>query len=734
MARVTSVTGASRVSRGGGSRLLRHGGWLALAVTAVLLGAVVHRVDLRPRVDRHFFFGSDSEALRQASRIGELFRTQTQLVVIARSSRLGSPEYARRIDRLTRALSEVDGVTTVKSLASGPDGLEDARESPLWSRLLLAEDASATHLIAFVEEEGWPPDLVPSIERIAEEFEAPDFALELAGVPYTVTVMQRRLVRDFAVFSGAAVLVFGVAIVLIFRSLAILVGTLVACLAAVSATLLLLRAFGGGIGLLTANLTTIVFVLTQSHIVFMASNWRELGRELGRELECEPRREPDGGGGEAGRVGRAWRQTLRASTWSMLTTLLGFGTLLLVEAKPLRQLGEGGLVGAGAALVCAYLLFPPFLARARAPRAHRGRGRFGRWTRRRMGGAALAFGALGVLLAAGLPRLETDPSLLEYFREGGRVRSALAHLDHHGGSTPLELVVRREDGARLDGGSSYERMWSLQQALEAQDLVGRVVSLPVVMAEGDRLPLSFLLTWDWTLDLMGTGLGGRVADSFVTEDRRQALFVLQMVEHRRERARLDVVAELRDVAAERGMEVTHVGGIYYLQGALSELVTGSLVRSLALLVPLFFAIAWLAGGSLAAAVAMPLALGLVAAASLGAFGWLGLPLDLVAAPAASVGLGLGADAALHLVVAVRRARERGAEGLDAWAEGRGSQWRGILRSTGVVAAGFALFVLSGFPPTQRFGVLVALATLLAAPAALWALPELASRWERRRGR
>ena len=61
---------------------------------------------------------------------------------------------------------------------------------------------------------------------------------------------------------------------LVYRDPAIVVGTLTTCFLAVGTTLLLLRAFGVGIGLLTANLVTIVFVLTLSHVVFITANWR----------------------------------------------------------------------------------------------------------------------------------------------------------------------------------------------------------------------------------------------------------------------------------------------------------------------------------------------------------------------------------------------------------------------------------------------------------------------------
>ena len=48
----------------------------------------------------------------------------------------------------------------------------------------------------------------------------------------------------------------------------------------------------------------------------------------------------------------------------------------------------------------------------------------------------------------------------------------------------------------------------------------------------------------------------------------------------------------------------------------------------------------------------------------------------------------------------------GKKGWNAWVFAREEQWRGIVYSDVIIATGFAIFVLSDFPPTQRFGLVV----------------------------
>ena len=56
--------------------------------------------------------------------------------------------------------------------------------------------------------------------------------------------------------------------------------------------------------------------------------------------------------------------------------------------------------------------------------------------------------------------------------------------------------------------------------------------------------------------------------------------------------------------------------------------------------------------------------------------------------------------------------------------GRQEQWRGIVCSDVIIAAGFAIFALSSFPPTQRFGLVVVSGTVIGILANLFLLPLL----------
>jgi predicted RND superfamily exporter protein len=117
---------------------------------------------------------------------------------------------------------------------------------------------------------------------------------------------------------------------------------------------------------------------------------------------------------------------------------------------------------------------------------------------------------------------------------------------------------------------------------------------------------------------------------------------------------------------------------------------------------------------------------------LGGIGWLRVPMDVISAPATNVCIGIAIDSMIHLVFGVRRAQRDGKKGWAAWVAARREQWRGIVYSDVIIGAGFAIFVLSDFPPTQRFGLVVLAGTIVDILANLFVLPLLGgAEWKRK---
>ena len=684
-----------------------------LVIASGLFVLVATFVDLKPVVDENFFFSTSDPGVQQTKKIERRFPSQPEVILAVSSRDISSARYLGKIQRLTQRVRTIGGVSAVKSLTEGPKSFEDALKSPFWSRLLIAPDRKSTNVIIFMKGRHTERP-IQKLEQIVHELEARDFQIHIAGPPYVVEMLRRSLAHDFRYFSLTAVALFGLTMAALFRSIRLFVGMLCTCASAVLLTLLIQSMLGHKIGILTVNLGTIVFVIAMSHLVYMTFNWQTLADRAHRLGKESPDLAMD-----------AWRMTFPPSFWSMVCASLGFASLLIVQAKPLRELGFGGVLGTVVAFACAYLMYPAFLRWAvpRKSKIVEAEPTHAFWSRRF---ALLSLGVIlvGAGLGLGLSKVNTDPSLLDYFKPNTELRDGLEFVDRTGGSNPLTFVVSESNGSLLNTDEAYQKMWRLHGALENEKDVGTVISLPTLLAEGDRVPFSFLISYEKMMEIMAQPKYARVSKSFVTSDRKEAVFMLRMIEEKRTKYRVDVVNDLRAVCRKYGFKADLVGGIYYLQGRLAKLVAESLVTGLFWLNLLFVLIALVVARSIRGAFAMIASLTLVPLSMLGGIGWFHVPVDIISAPATNVCIGIAIDSMIHLIFGVHRAQRDGKKGWEAWVFAREEQWRGIVYSDVIIAAGFAIFVLSDFPPTQRFGLVVLAGCVIDILANLLVLPLL----------
>jgi len=642
--------------------------------------------------------------------VAEDFPSGSQLVLRV-EDRGGDPDaYQRRVEVLTADLLLVRGVESAYSISTN-----DPARSPLYARILLTPDEAATNVLLVVDDTD-PEILLPRVEAAVAAHQGPNLHIVVSGVPAIVEQIRRSLYRDLVVFSAAAVAVFALLIGLVYRDVGVVVGTLATCVTSVGATLLLVRSMDVGIGLLTANLVTIVFVLTLSHVVFLSANWRRAsalrGSEEGEVASNEAR---------AVVLRDAMRATWEGSFWSMATTFLGFASLLVATARPLRELGIAGSVGALTALVVSYTVYPAFLgtwARARSAGGERQSARplgGGRWI--------LPVAGLGVaVLAAGVPRVDTDPSLLSYFAEESELYEGLARIDADGGSSPLDIVVRDPDGQAISARPVFTKLEALQASLEGDSAVGVVLSPTVLIEHARTIPLAGLLPVGMLLDIASSDALDRVGRGFVRPERDRARFALRMRETIDE-DRTEVMRRLRGQVEAAGLETAVMAGLYDLQAQLGRLIASSLRIGIGGLLLLFFGVALVVGRSFRAAATLWICLAAVPVVILGAFGHAGIAVDIITSPAANIALAIGADSMIHLVVRVRRLTAAGDPA--PWAGAVTQVGPAVLAAALIVSAGFGIFVLSSFPPTQRFGVAVIVGALSAGAVALLVLPRLA---------
>ena len=81
------------------------------------------------------------------------------------------------------------------------------------------------------------------------------------------------------------------------------------------------------------------------------------------------------------------------------------------------------------------------------------------------------------LAGLGLSKIENDPSLLSYFKEGSDLRSGLDIMDKDWGTSGLKVVISDKEGRRFNDKEVFRNLWDLQTTLEEYRPVGNVVTI-----------------------------------------------------------------------------------------------------------------------------------------------------------------------------------------------------------------------------------------------------------------
>ena len=110
-------------------------------------------------------------------------------------------------------------------------------------------------------------------------------------------------------------------------------------------------------------------------------------------------------------------------------------------------------------------------------------------------------------------------------------------------------------------------------------------------------------------------------------------------------------------------------------------------------------------------------------------GLLDIPLDMMTITIAAITLGIAVDNSIHYIYRFREEYKRIGDYLETMHYCHANIGRAVFYTAVTIIVGFSIMVLSNFIPTIYFGLLTALAMLIALLAALTLLPKLILLWK-----
>ncbi|MBN2294207.1 MAG: MMPL family transporter [Pirellulales bacterium] len=494
---------------------------------------------------------------------------------------------------------------------------------------------------------------------------------------------------------------------------------------------------GGMVDAILLSMPSLVYVLAMSGAIHIINYYHDAVRESG--LEHAP---------EKG-LSHGWVPC----TVAAITTALGLISLCYSNLIPIRNFGLYSALGVLASLAVIFLVLPAYLhfwpSRKLAEEMGHGGGTAAPATGdtvflkvwRIIGGnvirhnklvATACFLAMFFFAYGAYTKTNTTISLMKLFSPEARILADYAWLEHHlGPLVPLEVVVRLDDekcdldlAQRMRLASTIEESLEFElnevgEALSAatfaplKDMNGKIGKRNVIQRNGDnvfsnrvnqnRERFRDYLSIDeekgeelWRISARVEALGDIDYGAFM--DHLKAV--------------VDPIIEDYNAHGVEGISVTYTGLVPLIYKAQSELLVG-LFNSLLLAFVLIALVMMMVLRSFSAGLLSMLPNLFPVIVIFGAMAWVGMLIDVGTMMTASVALGVAVDDTVHYLTWFRAGLDQGYDRKGAAMVAYERCATAMTQTTLIAGLGLAVFALSTFTPTQRFGYMM-LALLFAA--------------------
>lgn len=421
--------------------------------------------NLRFDYDFEAFFPNEDNELEHYNRYRETFEYDNEFVLLALENKHGifKKDFLLRVDSLTQSLSElqyikqVNSPTNLKNTSLGGLVPVQTRALHFEDESLYKEDSIAIYQSPFLIGSYFPENakslsifiktddvltkkqcdvLAESLEATIKQYHFDE--IHLVGRIFAQNVYLVNLQKEFLIFLGLAFLTVVIFLWLSFRSFYGIVVPVSIVLVSILWTLGIMDLLGKPIDLMTTMLPTMIFIAGMSDVVhFFSKYFEELAKGTGRE-KIYP---------------LILKEVGFPTFLTLLTTVVGFLSLLFSSIKPIKEFGIYTSIGVSIAFVLTYTLLPALLYFFTPKKLVTVHGSNNRTTNLMRTGLFWIFRNQKTILlitvlvfaasVVGISKIKLNNILLEDLSEKVRLKQDFNFFDsNYSGVRPFELEVR----------------------------------------------------------------------------------------------------------------------------------------------------------------------------------------------------------------------------------------------------------------------------------------------------
>ncbi len=584
-----------------------------------------------------------------------------------------------------------------------------------------------------------------------------DAKIFLGGVSMIADDMVSFIKNDLKIFGIGVFFFLIVTLSIIFRKLRWVMLPMLCCGFSAISMMGLLGLFGLEVTVISSNFISLQLIITMAITIHLIVRYRELSQ---KDPEADQRK----------LVYDTVRLMLRPCLYAGLTTMAGFGSLLLCNILPVITFGWMMIAGITVSLFVTFLLFPAgvmllnketvkpkfdvkFSLTSILAKFTQGHGTMITVI------SCIAF----IISAVGISKLVVENSFIDYFKHTTEIYQGMKMIDRDlGGTTPLDVIVEIEKPEALspattsgtDTGNTDEfaefdefdkvidndKYWftsekmdhvkKIHDYLDGLPETGKVLSIGTMMQIAEKLNSGKPLD-NFKLALLYSELPAEfkniVLNPYVSLEHDQVRFSIRIIDSEKSLKRNELLKRIHnDLIGKLGLKEknVHLTGMLVLYNNMLQSLFNSQILTLGItvlaLICMFLILFRSLKIALIAIFPNLLSIGVV----LGFMGWLKIPLDMMTITIAAISVGIAVDDTIHYIHRFKQEFKVDQNYINAVHRSHGSIGYAMYYTSLTIIIGFSILVLSNFIPSIYFGLLTGLAMFIALISALTLLPQL----------
>ena len=585
------------------------------------------------------------------------------------------------------------------------------------------------------------------IKSVIQKYETQAKSLHLGGVSMIADDMIAYIKDDLFVYGLSLTLLLGFVLWLFFRKIYLVFFTLFVCVASLAVASGIFALLGFKITVISSNYLALMLIITISLIIHLITHFTNLCKKFPKA-----------------NINYKVLATLLAkskpSFYAILTTAIGFLSLILSNIEPVIKLGIMMSIGISLSLILSFLFFAsvfPFFAKLYFEDKRGFRFNFLEFCASlslRRYKFIYALSAFCIIVSLfGIAKLRVENSFVNYFKDSSEIKQGLLVIDKDlGGTLPLELVVKflQKDKEINEEKDSFESEFEalsekktywfntqktrlaqkIHEYLQNKEFVGSVLSLNSLLMLGkdinegkdlDDFALAFLnenLPSNFKQDLLSP---------YVNVNENELRFVMRIKDSDPNLKRAEFIKELQngvDELTQNDEVQTRLTGIMLLYNNMLQSLFASQFNTLAFVVGTIFLLFVFVFRSIKYAFVGIVANVVPLSVVFALMGFAGLPLDLMSITIAAICIGIGVDDSIHYIYNFKKELASKSELSAAIKHSHFYIGQALFQSKVAIILGFSVMMSSNFIPTIYFGFLTVVVMMLLLAGSLILLPSL----------